>query len=161
MTLSDEETFLAALHDLRARLLLGGGLDARQLDPQRAHARGADHRRDACGRVLEIAADAARGLAVEDVLRRHGAEHVHEVAHRLALPLAETLLLLERLMVAERAAAHLDREPARLEVGPVRAPRVRPRVGAGLIWRPGFNLVAAFRTAATWLKPGRGVTTTL
>ena len=69
-------------------------------------------------------------LAVEDVLGGHRAEHVDQVAHRLAVPLAEALLLLERLVMAERAAAHPDREPARLEVGPVdvRGRRVaRPR----------------------------------
>ena len=84
----------------------------------------------ACSRVLEVAADAARRLAVEDVLCSHRAEHVDEVAHRLAVPLAEALLLLERLVVAERAAAHPDREPARLEVGTVDVRgrrRARPR----------------------------------
>ena len=49
--------------------------------------------RRACSRVLEVAADAVDVLAVEDVLCGHRAEHVDEVAHRLAVPLAEALLL--------------------------------------------------------------------
>ena len=124
-----------------------------QIDALRTHACRPDHRRRARGRVLEIAADAARGLTVEDLLRRHRAEHVHEIAHRLAVPLAEALLLLERLMVAERAAAHPDREPARLEVGPV---DVRGRRVAGLVDRDGARLVLDVAHADRGARLDRG-----
>ena len=62
----------------------------------------------------EVAADAVRVLAVEDALGRHRAEAPDDQADLLAAETAEALLLLERLVVAERAAAHADRQARRL-----------------------------------------------
>ena len=69
------------------------------------------------GRRLQVAADADRVLAVEDELGGHRPDDVDQLAEHPALEGAEALLLLEGLVVAEAAAAHLDREPARLDLG--------------------------------------------
>ena len=62
----------------------------------------------------DVAADTDRVLAVEHTLGGHRAEAPDEPREHLRLEAAEALLLLERLMVTERAAAHADREPRRL-----------------------------------------------
>ena len=91
---------------------------------------------------MQVAADADRVLAVEDELGRHRADGVDQLAEHPALEGAEALLLLERLVVAEALAAHLDREAARLDLGhvDVRSGRVtglvdrdRARVGLGVL----------------------------
>src|SRR5439155_2608332 len=93
-----------AFDDPVAGLLLSLVRELRDLDRQRPHAGGSDHRRRARRRVLEVAAHAARGLVVEDVLGSHGAEDVYEVAHRLALPLAKAFRFLGSRLVAELPA---------------------------------------------------------
>src|SRR5581483_11240911 len=87
-----------------------------EVERGRRHAGRADHERGAPGRRLEVAADADGVLAEEDDLGGHRAERVDQVAEELALEGAEALLLLEEHVVAERAAAHLDREAARLDL---------------------------------------------
>ena len=77
------------------------------------------------GRALHVAADAGRVLAVEDPLGRHRAEAPHELGHLLALPRAEALLLLERLVVAERLAAR--RIEMRVDSAPFMYAWLRPR----------------------------------
>ena len=89
------------------------------------------------GRRLEVAADADRVLAVEDELGGHRADGVDQLAEHPALEGAEALLLLERLVVAEAAAAHLDREAARLDLGHV---DVSGGSVAGLVDRDGARV---------------------
>ena len=72
------------------------------VDALRRHRARADHPRGAGRRALDVAADAGRVLAVEDPLGRHRAERPGQAAHLLVAPRAEALLLLERLMMAER-----------------------------------------------------------
>src|SRR5262249_56668389 len=87
-----------------------------QLERLRRHAGGADHEAGAPGRGLEVAADADGVLAEEDELGGHRADRVDQVVEELTLESAEALLLLEELVMAERAAAHLDREAAGLDL---------------------------------------------
>jgi hypothetical protein len=75
-----------------------------------AHRRHADHARRHPGRRLHVAADAVRVLAVELALGRHRAEHHHEPADLVVAPPREALLLLHGLVVAQRVAAHADRQ---------------------------------------------------
>src|SRR5690242_12125165 len=88
--------------------------DVVDLDTLGAHARRADHPRGCRGRGMEVAADAARRLAVEDALGRHRAETPDDQPDLLAAEARETLLLLERLVVTQRSAAHADRDSRRL-----------------------------------------------
>ena len=127
---------LEALGDVLVLLLhaLGRASVPRAVRVQRLgrHAAGADHPRRAGRRALDVAADAGRVLPVEDALRCHRAEGPDQLRHLLRAPGAEALLLLARLVVAERRAAPLDREAGRF-----RALQVDVRGGrvAGLVDR--------------------------
>ena len=103
---------LEALHELLLDLgqaLLGDA--PAQVERLGAHAAHADHARGDPGGALDVAAHAVGVLAVEDVLGGHGAERPDEVADVLVAPAREALLLLDRLVVSQRAAAHADRQP--------------------------------------------------
>ena len=115
------------------------GLEAPvEVDALGRHRARADHPRGPRRRALDVAADAGRVLAVEDALGRHRAERPGQAAHLLVAPGGEPLLLLERLVMTERAAAPADREPRRLRAlhVDVRGDRV-----AGLVDRDGAGLL--------------------
>ena len=102
------------------------------------HAAHADHPGRAGGRALDVAADAGRALAVEDALSGHRAKRPDQLRHLLGEPGAEALLLLARLVVAERRAALADREARRLgalhvDVGGGRVAGLVQRHRAGLL----------------------------
>src|SRR5206468_5399821 len=81
-----------------------------------AHGARADHPRRAGCRALDVAADSGRVLAVEHALGRHRPERPDQLRDLLVAPGGEPLLLLERLVMAERGAAASDREPRRLRL---------------------------------------------
>src|SRR5512133_3844763 len=60
------------------------------------------------------AAPTTRRLAVEDALRGHRPQAPDQRRHLVGAPLAEALHLLGRLVMAQRFAAHADRDPGRL-----------------------------------------------
>src|SRR5207302_3722972 len=126
---------LEALHEallLLGPLLLAAEASAVEVDRLGAHAAHADHPGGAGGRALDVAADAGRVLAVEDMLGRHRPERPDELADFLVPPRRETLLLLDRLVVAERPAALADRQAGREDVLHV---DVRRRCVAGFMDR--------------------------
>ena len=94
---------LEALHDPLANLvgILSFRHAAVELDVERSHAGRADHPGGGVRGGLQVSADAAGVLAVEDVLGGHRAEDVDQRSHLLVLPAAEALLALERLVMAE------------------------------------------------------------
>src|SRR5207244_12988504 len=109
---------LQALRDHVALLVEGllgrAPVRAREVDLLRRHSAGADHPGRPGGRALDVAADPGRVLAVEDALGGHRAERPDQLRLFLRAPGAEALLLLARLVVAERRAAPFDREPGGL-----------------------------------------------
>ena len=122
---------------LPRRLVLGRPR-AVELDRLGPHAAHADHPGGARGRALDVAADPGRVLAVEDVLGRHRPERPDQLADLLVAPAREALLLLDRLVVAQRAAALADRQAGGEHVGHV---DVRGDGVAGLVDRHRAGLV--------------------
>ncbi len=94
--------------------LLGLAVARRHLERLRAHRRAADHPGRPPRDALDVAADAARVLAVEDALGRHRAERVDDVREHLVLEREHPVFLLDHPVVATGLAALLDRETRRL-----------------------------------------------
>ena len=103
-----------------------------EVDRLGAHARRADHERSETRHGLDVPADAARRLVVEDPLGRHRAEAPDQRRHLVRAPLAEALDLLGCLVVAERLSAHTNRDPRGLRALHV---DVAGRGVAGLVHR--------------------------
>src|SRR4051812_9874772 len=101
-------------------------------DRPRPHPPHAAHPRRPPRRRLDVAAHAGGVLAVEDVLGGHRAQRPDQLADLLVAPAREALLLLDGLVVAERAAALADRQAGGEAVvrGDVRGDRLA-RPGGG------------------------------